>query len=77
MKGKWPVRALLVLLCIAMLCNIPAYAAEARADDRIYHNATSLSKKSNDDLRRSEHLLFRAGHPCHGEDWCQQRGNSA
>lgn len=43
MKKKWPVRTLLVLLCMVMLCNIPAYAAEARASDRIYHSAVSLS----------------------------------
>lgn len=50
MKKKWPVRILLVLLCMVMLCNIPVYAAEARASDRIYHSAASLSKKSNGDL---------------------------
>lgn len=50
MKEKWPVRALLVLLCMAMLCSIPAYAAEARASDRIYHSAASLSRKSDGDL---------------------------
>lgn len=50
MKKKWPIRALLVLLCMAMMCNIPAYAAETRASDRIYHSAASLSKKSNGDL---------------------------
>lgn len=50
MKKKWPVCALLVLLCIAMLCSIPGYAAEARASDRIYHSAVSLSKKSTGDF---------------------------
>lgn len=50
MKKKWPIRIVLVLLCMVMLCNIPAYAAEARASDRIYHSAVSLSLKSNDDL---------------------------
>lgn len=50
MKKKWPVRALLVLLCMAMLCSIPAYAAEVRASDRIMHSTATLSKKSNGDL---------------------------
>ena len=50
MKKKWPIRVLLVLLCMTMLCSIPAYAAETRASDRIYHSAVSLSKKSNGDL---------------------------
>lgn len=51
MKKKWPARIFLVLLCITMLCSIPAYAAEARASDRIYNSAVTLSKKSNGDLR--------------------------
>ena len=50
MRKKWPVRALFVLLCMAMLCSIPAYAAEARASDRIMHSTATLSKKSNGDL---------------------------
>lgn len=50
MKKKWPVRVLLVMLCMAMLCNVPAYAIEARADDRIMHSTAMLSKKSNGDL---------------------------
>lgn len=50
MKKKRLARTLLVLLCMAMLCNISAYAVQARADDRIYHSATSLSKKSNGEL---------------------------
>lgn len=50
MKKKWPIRTLLVLLCMVMLCNIPAYAAETRASDRIYHSAASLSQKSDGDL---------------------------
>lgn len=50
MKKKRPVRILLVLLCMTMLCSIPAYAAETRASDRIYRSAVSLSKKSNGDL---------------------------
>lgn len=50
MKKKWPIRALLVLLCMAMLCSIPAYAVEARASDRIYHSSASLAKKSDGDF---------------------------
>lgn len=50
MKKKWPIRTLLVLLCLVMLCDIPAYAAETRASDRIYHSAASLSQKSNGDF---------------------------
>lgn len=50
MKKKRPVRALLVLLCMAVLCSVPAYAVETRASDRIYHSAASLSQKSDGDL---------------------------
>ena len=50
MKKKWPVRALLVLLWMALLCSLPAYAVEARASDRIMRSAVILSKKSNGDL---------------------------
>lgn len=50
MKKKWPIRILSVLLCMVMLCNIPVYAAEARASDRISRTATTLSKASNGDL---------------------------
>lgn len=50
MKKKWSIRILPVLLCVVMLCNIPAYAAEARASSRIAHSAASLSKKSTGDL---------------------------
>lgn len=50
MKKKWPVCALLMLLCMAMLCSTPAYAAEARASDQIMHSTATLSKKSNGDL---------------------------
>lgn len=51
MKKELPARILFVLLCLTMLCNIPAYAVEARASDRIYNSAVTLSKKSNGDLR--------------------------
>ena len=50
MKKKWPIRVLPVLLCMVMLCSIPAYAAETRASDRIYSSAVSLSKKSTGNL---------------------------
>lgn len=50
MKKKWPVLAVFVLLCAVMLCNIPAYAAETRASDRIYHSTATLSKASNGDF---------------------------
>lgn len=53
MKKKWPVHILSVLLCMVMLCNVPAYAIEARADDRIMHSTAMLSKKSNGDLNIS------------------------
>lgn len=47
---KWPVCALLALLCMVMLCSIPAYAAEARASDRIDSASVTLGKRSNGDL---------------------------
>ena len=50
MKKKWPIRALLVLLCMVMLCSIPAYAVETRASTRISHSGVSLSLKSDGDL---------------------------
>ena len=50
MKKKWPIHVLSVLLCMVMLCNIPAYAVEARADDRIMSSTATLSKASNGDL---------------------------
>ena len=50
MRKKWPVRALLVLLCMVMLCSIPSYAVEARADDRIMSSTATLSKAGNGDF---------------------------
>lgn len=50
MKKKWPIHILPMLLCVVMLCNIPAYAAEARASDRIMRSTATLSKASNGDL---------------------------
>lgn len=50
MKKKWPVHIVSVLLCMVMLCGIPAHAVETRASDRIYHSTATLSKASNGDL---------------------------
>ena len=50
MKKKWPVQILSVLLCMVMLCGIPAHAVETRASDRIAHSTATLSKASNGDL---------------------------
>lgn len=50
MKKKWPVQILSVLLCMVMLCGIPAHAVETRASDRIAHSTVTLSKASNGDL---------------------------
>lgn len=50
MKKKWPIHILSVLLCIVMLCSVPAYAMEVRASDRISHTTATLSKASNGDL---------------------------
>lgn len=50
MRKKWPVHILSVLLCMVMLCGIPAHAVETRASDRIYHSTATLSKASNGDL---------------------------
>lgn len=50
MKKRWLGHILPMLLCVVMLCSIPAYAMEARASSRIAYSATSLSQKSNGDL---------------------------
>lgn len=50
MKKKWPIHMLSVLLCMAMLCSIPAHAVETRASDRIAYSTATLSKASNGDL---------------------------
>ena len=50
MKKKWPIHILSVLLCMVMLCSVPAHAMEARASDRISHTTATLSKVSNGDL---------------------------
>ena len=50
MKKNWPIQILSVLLCVVMLCSIPAHAVETRASDRIYHSTATLAKASNGDL---------------------------
>lgn len=50
MKKKWPVQILSVMLCMVMLCGIPAHAVETRASDRIAHSTATLSKASNGNL---------------------------
>ena len=50
MKEKWSVHILPMLLCMVMLCSIPAHAMEARASTRIAHSTVTLSKKSNGDF---------------------------
>lgn len=50
MKKKWPIHILSVLLCMAMLCSIPAHAVETRASDRIAYSTAMLSKASNGNL---------------------------
>lgn len=50
MKKKWPIHILSVLLCMAMLCSIPAHAVETRASDRIAYSTATLSKASNGNL---------------------------
>jgi len=49
-KRKWPIHVLPMLLCVVLLCSVPAYAVETRADSRIVHSTATLSKKSNGDL---------------------------
>lgn len=58
MKKKWPIHILPILLCVVMLCNIPAYAVETRASSRIVHSTATLSKASNGDL--SVYFFVRA-----------------
>ena len=38
---------LLTLLCMAMLCSVPAYAMETRASERINTASVTLAQKSN------------------------------
>lgn len=39
-----------MLLCVVMLCGLPANAAEVRASDRIAYSTATLSKASNGNL---------------------------
>lgn len=50
MKKKWPLYIFPMLLCVVMLCSIPAHAMETRASTRIAHSTATLTKKSNGDL---------------------------
>lgn len=50
MKKKWSVHIFIMLLCVVVLCSIPAHAMEARASTRIAHSTVTLSKKSNGDF---------------------------
>lgn len=45
MQKGWTTRTLLVLLCMVLLCKVPAYAMETRASDRINLTSVVLSKK--------------------------------
>lgn len=50
MKKKWPILALVVLLCVTVLCGIPAYAAEVRASEQINLTKATLTKTSDGNL---------------------------
>lgn len=50
MQKGWTTRTLLVLLCMVLLCKVPAYAMETRASDRINLTSVVLSKKSDGNL---------------------------
>lgn len=50
MKKKWSVHIFIMLLCVVVLCSIPAHAMEARASTRIAHSTVTLSKKSDGDF---------------------------
>ena len=47
MKKKLPIRVVVVLLCAAMLCGVPAHAAETRASERIDLSASTIEKTSS------------------------------
>lgn len=44
------IRSTSILLCLAMLCSVSAYAAEMRASERIKSYSATLNWKSNGDL---------------------------
>ncbi len=50
MKKKLPVQVVVVLLCAAMLCGIPAHAAETRASERIDLSACTIGKSDSGKL---------------------------
>lgn len=50
MKKKRLTQFLTMLLCVAVLCGVPAYAAQPRASERIDRGMITLSKKSDGDL---------------------------
>lgn len=50
MKKQWPLYIFPMLLCMVMLCSIPAHAVQMRASSRIAHSTATLSKKSSGDL---------------------------
>lgn len=58
MKKKLPVRVISMLLCVAMLCGIPAYAAETRASERIDISMCTIGK--TDDGRLSAYFMVQA-----------------
>lgn len=66
MKKRWPIRALMVLLCMAMLCAVPTHATQYRASERINLASATLSKKSNGDFSiyfsvRATHVMEKIG----------------
>lgn len=58
MKKKLPIRVISVLLCAAMLCGIPAYAAETRASERIDISMCTIGKTN--DGRLSAYFMVQA-----------------
>ncbi len=50
MRKKRSTQFLAMLLCMAVLCGVPAYAAQTHASERIDHSTITFSKKSNGDL---------------------------
>lgn len=58
MKKKLPIRVVVVLLCAAMLCGIPAHAAETRASERIDISMCTIGKTS--DGRLSTYFMVQA-----------------
>lgn len=66
MRKRWPIQVLMVLLCMTMLCAVPAHAAQYRASERINLASATLSKKSNGDFSiyfsvRATHVMEKIG----------------